>query len=122
MRPPEEDGSCIKRTEWFSVDTEKNHHIETLSPKKIELVRPTEGLHIAYDPRIPFHYQKFRFEIKGATDVKSFSWILNGTEIEKSNEPSFLWPVKRGKQKLSVAMTDNKEIIYTLPPVTFVVK
>lgn len=122
IRPPETDGSCIKRTEWFAPDTMPDEAANISAPEKIEMVRPTQGLQIAYDPRVAPDHQKFRFEIKGARNIEKVTWILNGAEIAQGEQPFFLWPVQRGKYTLSAELTDNKNNTRILPPAQFLVK
>lgn len=104
IRPPQENGDCPKQSEWFIPDTnpEPERKLRTSTSAKIELVRPTEGLQIAYDPRIPRPHQNFRFEIKNAPDNSTIKWILNKELVGIGKSPYFLWPVERGKHLLSV--------------------
>ena len=122
-RPQKPDGTCPKRSEWFMTDNEPTTEKPSYDTStKIELVRPTDGLQIAYDPRIPMAHQNFRFEIKGVSDKNSIQWILDEQVVGEGTSPTMLWPVQRGKHFLSVKIMNEQEIIRTLPTVTFLVK
>lgn len=122
IRPANDKGECPMRTEWFAPGTEPADY-KTAEVKKpgIELVRPSEGLQIAYDPRIPKDKQKFRFELEGVKDGQTISWYLDDGTFAKGTETSVLWPVERGKHILSVEI-DEAGGTKQLPPVKFVVK
>lgn len=124
IRPLNGEGSCLMRTEWFVPGTEPKEIIASSSKTNfIELVRPTEGLQIAYDPRIPKENQKFRFELSGITDGQMISWYLDDAAILTGSEKTVLWPVERGKHVLSVSV-ENKYTgsLMSIPPVNFIVK
>ena len=123
IRPPKPDGTCPKRNEWFMA----NNQPSTVTPSndnaaKIELVRPTDGLQIAYDPRIPIAHQNFRFEIKGVPDKNIIQWTLDEQVLGEGISPTMLWPVQKGKHILSVTISNGDKAIHTLQPVTFLVK
>ena len=127
---PEKNGYCPMRSELFLGDIK---NIEVFQDTKedenaFQLVRPTEGLQIAYDPHIPSTHQKFRFELAGVKPMETVSWKLNGEQLgggqlKKDDKVTYLWPVERGDYVLSVAIhnsrTGQKE---NLTPVKFRVK
>lgn len=123
IRPANADGSCPKRNEWFMPDTVS----DTPAPRKdqpprIELVRPTDGLQIAYDPRIPATHQHFRFELKNVPESHMIKWTVDEKIIGEGASPTLLWPVQKGKHILSVQLLNADNVIHTLPNVTFFVK
>lgn len=122
IRPVRADGSCPKRSEWFMKDSVPNDTAPTAPKTKIELVRPTDGLQIAYDPRIPKAHQNFRFEIKGVPDQNIITWTLDNELVGKGASPTMLWPVQKGQHVLSVEISNADDVIHTMPPVTFLVK
>jgi penicillin-binding protein 1C len=87
-----------------------------------ELVRPTEGLQIAYDPRIPAAHQKFRFEIKGMPPGGIAEWMLDGVFLARGEGAYVLWPVEKGRHTLSVKIVDGTEAEQIMGPVNFSVK
>lgn len=123
-RPADADGKCPMRTEFFAQDKiDAQTPSPSATPKKLELVRPTRGLMIAYDPRIPQEHQKFRFEVSGLPENTKPEWILNGKSLGITNTPYFLWPVERGAQTLELVIHENgKAQTRPLQPITFTVK
>lgn len=122
IRPPNADGSCPKRNEWFKAGTLPTDTTPNKPNTNIELVRPTEGLQIAYDPRIPTAHQNFRFEIKGVADKHKIKWILDNEVLGEGVSPTMLWPVQKGQHILSVQISNTDNVGHTMPPVTFLVK
>jgi penicillin-binding protein 1C len=120
-RPAATDGTCPKRTEYFS----HNLAPENISAEKDisrELIRPTHGLRMAYDPRIPAGHQKFRFELAGLNSGEEVEWILNGNTLGRTNEPRYLWPVAKGPQKLAVVIHKDGAPVQRLQPISFSVR
>jgi penicillin-binding protein 1C len=123
IRPPDKDGSCPVRTEWFAPGTEPEEKFAALpSASSIELIRPTDGLQIAYDPRIPREHQKFRFEVRGTGEGDWIEWVLDGQLFRRGMESSVLWPVEKGKHVLSVSIKQADAKIQDIAPVHFIVK
>jgi penicillin-binding protein 1C len=122
-RPAAADGACPRRTEWFMPGTVPAQAPQAANSAKpsYELVRPTEGLQIAFDPRIPRDSQKFRFEIKGMQPGDRAEWRLDGTAIAQTAETIYLWPVSRGRHDLSVSIFHDGDGT-KLDPVRFMVK
>lgn len=121
-RPLSPDGSCRLRTEWFAPGTAPDMPAPQLPVGSLELVRPTDGLQIAYDPRIPASHQKFRFEVSGAPGGSEIEWFLSDGETVTTTAPYLLWPVERGKHSLYVRVSAPGQAPQGLPPVTFTVK
>lgn len=120
----ENQDNCTKRTEWFEKNpsflSEENNSIkQNIKP---QLVRPTDGLQIAFDPRIKQTHQNFRFEIKNLEHFKSIKWILNDELFKETNTPSTLWNIKRGKYRLAVLIENEDSTTTDLTPVEFIVK
>ncbi len=122
VRPSEEGSQCVSRSEWFIPGTEPGDNAETVKASSgVELVRPTDGLQIAYDPRIPPEHQKFRFELKGLPPEAKASWVLNGRKLAESTQNYYLWPLEKGEHVLAVSL--NVDGYHTeITPVHFQVK
>lgn len=122
IRPLSSTGFCPERNEWFMPDhAQDNKNTMTISAPKMELVRPTDGLQIAYDPRIPRDHQNFRFEMKGVPQNSTIQWTLDEQVVGNSSANTMLWPIERGKHILSVRIS-NQDGEQHLTPVTFLVK
>jgi len=123
-RPMTDESLCTPRTEYFlSTGPMPDELHETTQSKKIELVRPTEGLSIAYDPRIPKNHQKFRFEVANAPDGAMLRWVLNGQTLKEGYATYALWPVTKGHHTLDVLIeTDDYPTIKMHKKASFFVK
>ncbi len=122
-RPSDASDNCPRRTEYFVAGTGEVDTVRAAArPQKFELVRPTEGLMVAYDPRIPADHQKFRFEIAGMNAGDTAQWVLNGKELAQSGNGRFLWSVQKGKYTLAVTVHDAAGTTTALNPVQFLVK
>ncbi|MCB9979173.1 MAG: transglycosylase domain-containing protein [Rhodospirillales bacterium] len=125
IRPGTTSTPCALRTEWFAPGThDEGAPLSSLPGRPLELVRPTEGLHIAQDPRIPEKYQKFRFELAGLMPGQKAQWTLDGAFLGTTPDGKFLWPVKKGAHRLSVSVSESpsRAAPQTLPLVHFIVK
>lgn len=122
IRPRDNNGDCPRRTELFAK-APANDTPEKTNTAAIELVRPTNGLLVAYDPRIPADHQKFRFELAGLKDGENAEWILNGHTLGRSDGPRYLWLVEKGKQALEVKIYSvDGGLVRSLNPVHFLVR
>lgn len=122
-RPAQKAGeSCPRRTEWFIAGTEPADVAAALPRRGVELVRPTEGLQMAVDPRVPKPYQNFRFELAGLSSGDKVSWIVDGDVVARTEEPRYLWPLERGRHSLSVLIEGKESKDLRIPEVNFLVK
>ena len=99
--------------------------LQNLNPEEknnLELIRPTQGLKIAYDPRIPPDHQKFRFEVAGVKPKGTITWILDGKTLATGQQATYLWPVEKGNHTLQVMISHTLSGKQTLEPVHFQVK
>lgn len=119
-RPAAADGTCPTRTEYFAAG--KNDVPAPAKTSPLELVRPTQGLMMAYDPRIPAAHQKFRFELAGLQDGDEVEWILNGQSLARAASPRYLWPLEKGRQRLEVTIHAKNGVPRSLSPVDFTVR
>jgi penicillin-binding protein 1C len=91
--------NCYLRTEYFLPNAPPPPSLQ-VATSPLNLVRPSEGLQIAYDPRIPRDKQAFEFVADGVPSGQTVQWLLNGQEIGQSGDGHFLWPVERGSYTL----------------------
>ncbi len=122
-RPRDDEGACPLTTEWVRAgyEEEAGHEGPELSVTP-ELVRPTEGLQIAYDPRIPQAHQKFRLEIRGLPEGARIEWGLDDEPILVGTEATLLWPVTKGAHILRVSLFTPDGDVRSLDAVRFTVK
>lgn len=118
IRPEE---NCIKRSEWM-IPGASVQNLSENSRRPVELIRPTEGLQLAYDPRVPQAHQNFRFEVGNLPERATVVWTLDGQEVGKTAENTYLWPVTKGKHALQVRIYGEQGGIHDIPEVSFIVK
>ena len=113
---------CIKRTEYFLPGHPWQE--AALPPKtyKLDILRPTMGLQIAYDPRIPAELQAFRWEVSPLPEGTQIEWFLNGQREARTTSPQYLWPVTQGKYELLVIAHLPDGNVEKTGPVNFIVK
>ncbi len=111
---------CAQRSEWLRADDVVASQAQTERP--LEMVRPTDGLQLAYDPRVPVDHQKFCFEIGGLDEGAAVEWFLNDKLLGRSSVPTFLWPVERGQHKLKARIIKTDGSTFDMAAVGFIVK
>src|SRR5262249_47369045 len=95
----------------------------TVAPRtRLTLVRPTEGLELAYDPRLPSDRQAFVFVVDGVRPNHRIVWVLNGQLLASTQSGRFLWPVERGVYTLLAKEVDDEDNILSSDVVHFQVK
>jgi len=118
---------CTMRSEWFMP-----HAAETISAEAVhgaaaktqfDIVQPTEGLHMAIDPRVPMDMQQFSFRLSGLGEGQAVEWFLNGESLgAASASPARLWMLRRGQHKLRARVVADGAEIFSSPEVSYVVK
>jgi penicillin-binding protein 1C len=88
------------RDEWFAPGTGPDTATFEEPTAPIRFQKPSPGLLLAMDPRIPDESQLYELSLsvprKIADKICYVTWIMNGESIGFSQEPEFLWPVTRG--------------------------
>ena len=113
---------CFLRSEYFIDGSEPEMRQKTKRANQIALVRPTEGLQIAYDPRIKAEVQAFEFVSDGVADGHQVEWLLNEQVIAKTKDKTFLWPVRRGLYTLVARELDAHNSVVSSDSAHFIVK
>lgn len=114
------EAGCLLRSEWVRPNDIFESH--SLEKKNIEMVRPTEGLQLAYDPRIPENHQKFKFEIQGLASGDRVEWMVNDESLGITKEGVFLWPVRRGPQTMRARVMKPGGQAFDMAVINFLVK
>jgi penicillin-binding protein 1C len=114
--------NCFPRTEFFMPDSVSPSPRQQQTPTGIALLRPTEGLQIAYDPRIPSTAQAFEFVASGAAENSQVEWVLNGKSISKTQGGRLVWPVERGRYTLLAQELGPSNAVVSAMTVHFSVK
>ncbi len=91
----------------------------------MHLVRPTPGLQLAMDPRIPDELEAFPFLLSEEIRPVKVDWVVDGhlAGSTSKNENQFLWPLSRGNHRVhaKVWLEEQRDPIET-QEVEFVVK
>lgn len=122
-------GQCTQRTEWFVPGTEPKSEAVASSEAKPKLIAdvhfesPSDGLQLAYDPRIPAQSQAFRMSLNRGPNYSRISWWVDGKETAVTSKPELLWPVSRGRHSVSAQVwVSGKNSPIRLARVDFLVK
>jgi penicillin-binding protein 1C len=113
---------CFMRTEYFIAGSEPSANPAQQVPDHPALVRPQDGLFLAYDPRVPPEMQAFEFVAKGIRPDQEASWLLNGERIATTNGGHYLWPLKRGDWRLMLQVAGTDGDMHPADSVEFHVK
>ncbi len=114
--------NCYPHTEYFMPDTVAPQPEKQTRPVIINVVRPTEGLQLAYDPRVPRDVQAFEFVASAVSPGNQIAWMLNGKPLSSSTSGRCLWPVERGSHTLLAQELGQSGNIISAKTVHFIVK
>ncbi|MFH1157423.1 MAG: transglycosylase domain-containing protein [Pseudomonadota bacterium] len=118
---PHDAGRCYMRSEYFRPGTEPGTQSVMKEKQRFEIIKPTDGLQMAMDPRIPQNHQKLLFTMSGLKPEQTVEWVLNGESITASND-KYLWQMTRGKYRLQAHVKEGDKLIYVVPEISYVVK
>ena len=92
---------------------------------EIKIGKPSPGLHLALDPRIPDELERFALELEGVPRGARVEWWIDDEPFAESTQERgrSLWPPSRGRHvaKARVWKSDADEPTWT-DPVAFRVK
>lgn len=118
------DGECATTCEWFAPGTEPEiRPLPQPVRKRPYLQRPSHGLQLAMDPRIPDDHEAFRFQMANLPENASVDWYVDGKITATTTSRNFLWPLSKGSHRAmaKVWISDIKGAIET-DVVNFMVK
>jgi len=113
--------TCQSYSEYFLAGTAPQNYKGNKNSVPISLRRPTAGLHIAYDPRLPKKDQAFEFQLAGLIPSDSVEWHIGGQTID-ARGASLTWPIEKGDYKVSAIIRRNGKEIQRIKPTPFLVK
>lgn len=104
--------SCPRRAEFFVAGTAPIPAIaDEARQGAVRLSQPTEGLMLAYDPRVPAEFQAFDFVLEGVLERDIVDWRVNGGVPFQNAGPRYAWPMKRGEHRVgAVVWRDGRQI------------
>lgn len=116
-------GECSFRDEWFVPGSEPAREKPALTPPSgaIKIARPSEGLMLALDPRIPDTLEAFEFALN-IQDVDSVRWIVDGKNVATTTTAKYSWPLNRGRHVLYAELIEAQGTSRYTEAVSFTVK
>jgi penicillin-binding protein 1C len=114
-------GECLSRDEWFLPGTEAMAPTVGASAEPIRLRRPTPGLQLAYDPRLPAEAQAFDFEFAGVGAEDRVVWTVDGRAHERTGA-TYRWRVTRGQHRVAAQVLRGGATVASVAEVAFAVK
>jgi penicillin-binding protein 1C len=115
--------NCPTYTEYFIPGKDVSVANKSAEPdNKIRILRPDNGLEMAFDPRIPPEKQAFEMRLSGMLESDEVEWVIDGVKSSKVNGSKFLWPTAKGKHTAEAIVWRNGEVIATTDRKSFVVK
>ena len=117
--------SCPRAMEWFRPGTEPDAscplhsgtNAAAFEGGEIRIGKPSPGLHLALDPRIPDELERFALELRGLPRGASVEWWIDESPFAESKEEDgrALWPLTRGRHvaKARVWEPDGSEARWT---------
>ena len=121
MPLPREADECLRRDEWFMRGTEPAAGAPTVAAGPIRFSRPTPGLQLAYDPRLPADAQQFEFALQGVDSTDRVVWEVDGREANVA-AATYRWPVAKGDHRVAATVWRGEALLADLRPVEFIVK
>ncbi|HZF29595.1 MAG TPA: transglycosylase domain-containing protein [Gammaproteobacteria bacterium] len=117
-----ESAACVAREEWFVPGTEPGA-VAPPAPVAVpvRLRRPTPGLQLAYDPRLPAEAQVFELAIDGVAAGDRVAWAIDGSTPE-ARSATYRWPVARGSHRVGARVFRGEALVAALDEVEFLVK
>ena len=91
-RPADDD--CESRDEWFVPGTGP---MAPAAPQEIRVRKPSNGLMLAMDPRIPDDHEYFQFALTDIPNLGKVCWFVNGQPISVTARPTYDWKLSRGE-------------------------
>ncbi len=117
-------GPEVRRSEWFvaGVAPLPNAPQPAAPPSPIVLSRPSEGLQLAMDPRIPDAKEAFEFLLSGAAPNDTVHWEIDGREKPRTRGGRYLWPLRKGSHQVKATVFRGAHKVHETPTVSFLVK
>lgn len=92
-----EEDDCRSRDEWFISGTSPSGRVKLATELRIR--KPSNGLMLAMDPRIPDEYEYFEFALSKVQGIKNVRWFINDKLIATTDGPKYNWKVSKGEYK-----------------------
>lgn len=113
---------CIWHTELVLPTPEIKSTEVIRYTQQIKFLKPTPGLQMAIDPRIPLASQKFEFKLSSLGAGNRVEWFVNGVLVASTTRPVYAWPLSKGKKYVKAIVYNDNDIILEIPQIKFLVK
>jgi penicillin-binding protein 1C len=113
---------CRIQTEWFIAGTEPGQVKAENRTRFIRFRKPTHGLQLAMDPRIPDDHEAFDFVIEGLRADEVVQWTVDGKYMGKTATGIYHWPLQRGPHRIKATIWRNRINVLETDEIGFVVK
>ena len=116
---------CARISEWFISGSEPQQQMienDVSETPTVSFLQPTNGLHLARDPRIPDEHESFRFALSSIPPGAEVNWFVNGARVAKTATADYLWPIASGRHQISASihLSKPKAVIHIEPVVLYV--
>jgi len=101
------------RDEWFVPGTVPCGDEKV--KERVRVRKPSNGLMMAMDPRIPDQDEYFEFAISNVPGIRKVKWYVNDEFAGQSEKATFVWPLSRGsyRAKAEVFFRDRDAAVLT---------
>ena len=90
--------SCVSRDEWFVAGTHARNNKNAIT-EDIRIRKPSKGLMMAMDPRIPDEYEYFEFMLNENNNIQRVNWFVNDKLAGTTDTNIFHWKLAKGSFK-----------------------
>lgn len=105
-----EHDECEARDEWFILGTKPTGNVQLTSELRIR--KPSNGLMLAMDPRIPDDHEYFEFSLTERKDIKNVHWYVNDKLISITKGSKYNWKVSKGNYKARAEVLLNGKHLF----------
>lgn len=113
---------CTPRSEYFIDAPPDNLNDPRTQQRAATFILPTNGLHIAIDPRVPQQQQRLACQLSGMQPGDHADWIVDDITRATTSDPLYLWPLERGEHRLRAVLHHPHGQNETIPSVAFIVR
>lgn len=121
VEDPKDATRCYMRSELFAPGTAPDETDSAVAHPAYEIIKPTDGLQMAVDPRIPQDKQKLQFTLRGLREGQSVEWLLNGNSLATTGD-KYLWPLARGSYRLQARVMQDGQLVKATSEIGYIVK
>ncbi len=117
-------GTAARRQEWFvaGTPTGATNPLPAAPAAPMVLSRPSEGLQLAMDPRIPDAEEAFEFLLSGVAPTDAVVWEIDRKESARTPGGRYLWRLRQGRHQLKATVYRGSEKVHETGTVSFLVK